>query len=35
LLAYFYDAQLGTSLRTRQMCEELFDCPVSVGAQIN
>lgn len=29
LLAYFYDAQLGTSLRIRQMCEEMFGQAVS------
>lgn len=31
LLAYFYDAQLGASLRIRQMCEELFGYAVSEG----
>ena len=29
LLAYFYDAQLGASLRIRQMCEEMFGYAVS------
>lgn len=29
LLAYFYDAQLGASLRIRQMCEEMFGHAVS------
>ena len=31
LLAYFYDAQLGASLRIRQMCEEMFGYAVSEG----
>lgn len=31
LLAYLYDAQLGASLRIRQMCEELFGYAVSEG----
>jgi transposase len=31
LLAYFYDAQLGASLRLRQMCEEMFGYAVSEG----
>lgn len=31
LLAYFYDAQLGASLRIRQLCEELFGYAVSEG----
>jgi transposase len=31
LLAYLYDAQLGASLRIRQMCEELFGYSVSEG----
>ena len=29
LLAYFYDAQLGASLRIRQMCQEMFGYAVS------
>lgn len=31
LLAYLYDAQLGASLRIRQMCEEIFGQAVSDG----
>jgi transposase len=31
LLAYFYDAQLGASLRIRQMCQEMFGYAVSEG----
>jgi transposase len=31
LLAYLYDAQLGASLRIRQMCEEMFGYAVSEG----
>jgi len=31
VLAYFYDAQLGASLRIRQMCEEMFGYAVSEG----
>jgi len=31
LLAYLYDAQLGASLRIRQMCEELFGYAISEG----